>query len=550
MRRRILWSWLPAIGVIVLCVSLSAQDKSSLKPIIRQAVAFGVSPPLRELVKLPQPPRYGFHDFEPQPRVAVSEFKAGFDPVEQSTAGAGASYSVGLNVFGLGNGFPNYPTGVSPPDTNMAVGDTQIVQWVNTYYAVFDKTTGSPLTDALPGNNFWYGWDSDCGLNDAGDPIAQWDAVAHRWLMTQNTYYLNPNYACVAVSTTADALGSYYLYKFPLTSEFAHYPHWGVWPSGYFATMLIPDSDWHAKVCAFNRSKILVGDETAEEICFDLPNDGNNSDLLPADVDSPTAPPAGEDEFFIGGVNAVDKSHLSLYSMHIKNQSDWSQGATFTGTRNSQLIAVATYTSACAYPDACVPQLGTTDMLDDQGGLVMYRFAYWEDPPLATVRATPPKPAPSQHWLVNQTVIASGGNDGVRWYEFTAPIKNVPVTALTLFQQGTFAPDSKWRWMASMARDKVGDILVGYSVSSASTYPSIAIAGRTVNDPLGTLESEVTVVNGTGSQLESGNRWGDYSAMRIDRDGCTFWYTQEYYMLTVSSDWSTQIASAKFANCR
>ena len=52
-----------------------------------------------------------------------------------------------------------------------------------------------------------------------------------------------------------------------------------------------------------------------------------------------------------------------------------------------------------------------------------------------------------------------------------------------------------------MARDKVGDILVGYSVSSASTYPAIAIAGRTVNDPPGTLESEVTVVHGTGSQL-------------------------------------------------
>ena len=204
---------------------------------------------------------------------------------------------------------------------------------------------------------------------------------------------------------------------------------------------------------------------------------------------------------------------------------------------------------ACAYPEACVPQLGSSDLLSDQGELVMYRFAYWEDPPLVNVRATPPKPVPSQHWLVNHTVITSGGNDGVRWYEFTAPIKNVPVTSLALFQQGTFAPDSNWRWMGSMARDKVGDILLGYSISSASMYPGIAIAGRTVNDPLGTLESEVTVVNGTGSQLGSSNRWGDYSAMRIDQDGCTFWYTQEYYMLTVSNDWSTQIASAKFANC-
>ncbi len=550
MKRDVLWSWLPAIGVIVLCVPLLAQDNSSPQPTIRQAVAFGVSPPLRELVKLPQPLRYGFHDSEPQRRIPVHKFGAVVDPVEQSTAGAAPSYSLGLSVLGLGNGFPNYDSGVSPPDTNMAVGDTQIVQWVNTYYAVFDKATGAPLTDALDGNTPWYGWDSDCGVTNAGDPIVQWDVVAHRWLLTQNTYYLNPNYACVAVSTTSDAMGSYYLYKFALTSDFAHYPHWGVWPTGYFATMLIPDSDWHAKVCAFNRSKILVGDGTAEEICFELLNDGLNSNLLPADVDSPTPPPAGEDEFFIGGVNAVDNSHLSLYSMHINNQNDWSQGATFTGTGNSQLIAVAPYNSACPYPDACVPQLGTNDMLDDQGGLVMYRFAYWADPPAAHVGPHTPPAGSAQHWFVNQTVVAAGGNDAVRWYEFTAPIRKVPVTALAVFQQGTFAPDSKWRWMASMARDKVGDILVGYSVSSASTYPAIAIAGRTVNDPPGTLESEVTVVHGTGSQLESSNRWGDYSSMRIDQDGCTFWYTQEYYMLTMSNDWSTRIASAKFPNCR
>ena len=37
--------------------------------------------------------------------------------------------------------------------------------------------------------------------------------------------------------------------------------------------------------------------------------------------------------------------------------------------------------------------------------------------------------------------------------------------------------------------------------------------------------------------------------MRIDQDGCTFWYTTEYYMVTQQFDWSTRIASAKFANC-
>jgi hypothetical protein len=145
--------------------------------------------------------------------------------------------------------------------------------------------------------------------------------------------------------------------------------------------------------------------------------------------------------------------------------------------------------------------------------------------------------------------------------EITAPIRAVPPTSLTVFQQGTYAPDGNWRWMGSLARDKMGDILLGYSVSCGSTcpggtnggvYPSVYIAGRQVNDPvgLGNLEAETLVVAGSGSQPDTANRWGDYSSMRIDQDGCTFWYTQEFYMVTETFDWSTQINSAKFSNCQ
>ena len=141
--------------------------------------------------------------------------------------------------------------------------------------------------------------------------------------------------------------------------------------------------------------------------------------------------------------------------------------------------------------------------------------------------------------------------------EITAPTKKVPPTALKVHQQGTYAPNGVWRWMGSVAMDKVGDILVGYSKScgnscpgGTATYPSIAIAGRKVTDGLGKLEKEVKVVAGAGSQPGTGNRWGDYSAMRIDQDGCTFWYTTEYYKVTQQFDWSTRIASAKFSNCK
>ena len=405
--------------------------------------------------------------------------------------------------------------------------------------------------------------------NNDGDIIAQWDVAAHRWLLTQNVFS-SPYGVCVAISTTNDANGSYYLYQFPVVANgFPDYPKWGIWTNNYGETWnnFGPGgSGYQGPVfCAYNRTKLLAGDHTAEQICHQYGISPSYQDsLLPADRDSVTAPPSGEDQFAIGSLGDIDNSHLSLYSVHINNVNDWTQGATFSGDEDSQLLTIATFNPACngQYGGACVPQKGISDMVDSLGDRLMYRFAYWEDQPGVNVLATPPLPALAQHWFVTWDVTASGGQNAPRWMEVTAPIRAVQPTALNVFQQGTYAPDGVFRWMGSVARDKMGDILVGYSKScgntcpgGTATYPSIYLAGRQVNDSLGLgqLESEVSVVDGTGSQPGTANRWGDYSSMRIDTTdgmgGCTFWYTTEYYMVTQQFDWSTQIASAKFSNC-
>jgi hypothetical protein len=102
--------------------------------------------------------------------------------------------------------------------------------------------------------------------------------------------------------------------------------------------------------------------------------------------------------------------------------------------------------------------------------------------------------------------------------------------------------------MGSIARDKAFDLLLGYSESSASMYPSIAVTGRVLTDPLGTMEPEVMLLSGSGSQL--GTSWGNFSSMRLDPDGCTFWYTNEYYTADLARDWSTQLATARFSGCQ
>ena len=543
-RRNFYASALVAAVFVCLCsLPLTAQDDASATT-VREATGFAVSPPLRELAKLPRPPQYSLHESHPVLRIPKRDFGVAVDPVEQGTPPPAANYSIGLDFLGVGNGFPGFSVTDPDPETNMAVGDTQIVQWANGSFAVFNKFTNAILAGPIAGNLLFSAIGGACAANDDVEFIAQWDNAAHRWFLAQTTLSGPQYYACIAVSTSADALGTYYLYPFPLGNGFPDYQKWGRWNNNWAQTMnnYGPGGSGFvgAEVCVYNRTALLnnQGPPPPVQVCHQYSS--NDDSLLPADIDSSNSPPAAESQFFIGSVDEVDNSHLSLYSVTI----NWLHPslAVFTGNNNSQLIAVPTYTGSCNGVFGvidCVPQKGVSDKLESLGDRLMYRFAYDNDPVGGV-----------QHWYVNHDVEASGGQIGVRWYEFQAPQISIQPPGLTLFQSGTYAPDSNYRWMGSIAADSQNDILVGYSISSSSLDPSINIAGRLKTDSPGTLEAEVPVVAGTGSQTDTSGRWGTFSAMRLDPDGCTFWYTTEYYMLTASFDWSTQIASARFATCQ
>jgi hypothetical protein len=117
-------------------------------------------------------------------------------------------------------------------------------------------------------------------------------------------------------------------------------------------------------------------------------------------------------------------------------------------------------------------------------------------------------------------------------------------------QQGTFAPDSTYRWMGSAAMDKMKNIAIGYSASSSTIHPAIRFTGRVPTDTLGTMGSESSILEGTGSQTGGLSRWGDYTSLQVDpSDDCTFWYTNQYQKVNFSFDWSSHIGSFKFASC-
>ena len=532
-----------AVFLLVLTsfVMVAAQESTSsavlTHPTVNNAIHFDVSRPLRDMAT-EVPFQASAHQASPvrypklQQLQAAQQGQQHEDGALQTTGGPLVSATIGLNLLGVGNGFPGYTVPDAPPDVNLAVGDTQVVQWVNVSYAVFNKSTGATIAGPIAGNAFWSGFGGGCQNSNSGDPVIQWDKVAHRWLAVQNVFS-SPYLTCVAVSTTPDATGSYFRFSFPQPG-FPDYPKWGIWPDAYYQSQnnfgASGSSFVGAYVCAYDRTKLLAGNSGAQQICFQL---GSFDDsLLPGDFDSAaTPPPTGEPDVYVG---SIDNGIATVYEYLFHVDFATPANSTFTGGGGTMPISgVASFSLACGGFSACIPQRGVTDLLDSLGDRLMYRLAYRNF-------------SDHQTWLVSHSVTA-GSSVGERWYEFHAPETS---TTLSVFQQGTFAPDSNYRWMGSIAMDSAQDIALAYSVSSSNLFPSISYTGRIATDPLNTMETEASIVSGTGSQSDTSNRWGDYTSMAIDAaDDCTFWYTAEYYQVTATFDWSTRLASLKFPNC-
>jgi uncharacterized membrane protein len=520
-------------GVFAAPRLLEAQQGKSTSPhvIVIKDVMHVVSPRLGGTT--PIPPAYGVQKRIPlrHPMPLQSRLSpAPSDPVLQTSTQPLVATTSGLNFLGVGEGLGNFSVAYAPPDTNGSAGASQYVQWVNVNFAIFNKSDGSLAYGPALGSTIFQALGGACASSNSGDIIAQYDKQAGRWVMMQPVFS-SPYAFCVAVSTTSDATGTYNEYQFSIPSNyFPDYPKLGVWPDGYymsynaFKSATGPFVSGYA--CALDRAAMLQGNSATMQ-CFSA--NGYYS-LLPSDLDGDSGapgttgpPPSGAPNDFVDFYNT---SSLNLFQFHV----DWQNSAnsSFTGPIN---IPVAAFSEACN-GGTCIPQQGTTTQLDSLGDRLMYRFAYRNF-------------GSYQSWVVSQSVDTGNGFTGIRWYQLRDT-----GSGPALYQQGTFAPDSNYRWMPSIAQDEAGDIALGYSVSSSSMYPAISFTGRTPGDALGTMESENSIVTGGGSQTGNLSRWGDYSDMSVDpTNDCTFWYTTEYLAASGSFNWSTRIASFSFPGC-
>lgn len=463
------------------------------------------------------------------------------DVQSQATVTTNTMPGFAQNFEGVGN-----VNGVLPPDTQGAVGPNNYVQMVNLSFAVYNKQ-GTLLYGPVPNTTLWQGFGGPCSTFNGGDPVTIYDEAANRWIMTQLAYPGGSQgyHECIAVSQTGDPTGAWYRYDYLFSSNTLNdYPKFGVWNDAYYMSandFLNGQTFTGVTAVAFNRAAMLAG-QPAQEVSFTIGS--QYASLLPSNAEGQALgfnpPPGSPDPYFMscdaanGGPCSSDQ--MDMWNFHV----DWANPANSTFGNNgapNQTFPVAAFNSnLCNYNRSCIPQPGTSVGLDALSDRLMYQAAYRN---LGS----------SQALVLNQTVnvgTSSAPQAGVRWYELTNT-----GSGWSLGQQGTYAPDSDNRWMASANIDASGDIAVGYSVSSSSTYPSIRVAGRLAGDPAGQLsQGETTMMTGAGSQTSGFSRWGDYSAMQVDpTDGCTFWYTSEYLPATSDSSWHTRVGSFKYPSC-
>ncbi|MCA1829742.1 MAG: hypothetical protein LC689_22695, partial [Myxococcales bacterium] len=393
----------------------------------------------REPKRIPKGPAGNFvslpsiHVQSTSPSLAMPATIFSFDGVGQGFAGPGGTFTVNS----------------APPDTNGDVGPNHYVQIVNTDFAVFNKS-GTALFGPVPINTLWSGFGAGCQTNNDGDPVVLYDPIADRWIISQFSVSTTPFLQCVAVSQTPDPTGSYFRYSFNYGSTgFNDYPKMGVWPDAYYVTFNIFNNSVTfagAKVCAYDRARMLTG-AAATQQCFQTSNQWGG--LLPADLDGSRQPPSGSPNYVV----AFGTNDLGVWKFHV----DWTtpSNTTFTGPT---LLPVAAFSDACN-DGTCIPQSGTSQQLDSLADRLMFRLAY--------------RNFGDHESLVVSHSITAGSSVGVRWYELRADASH----NLSVFQQGTYAPDSGYRWMGSLAQDQQGNMALGFSLSSSALHPEIHYTG-------------------------------------------------------------------------
>jgi hypothetical protein len=391
------------------------------------------------------------------------------------------------------------PTGavcsVVPPDTQMAVGANHLITVVNVAIEIFDKSA-----HVLSGPIFFR--ELFAGVPGCSpryfDPNVVYDEATDRFVIGID---VRGEGYCIAASATADPTGAWNRYFIPVVTapDFFDFPQAGVGRDAIYVggTNFLADGSTNGPVLAIRKAELYAG----TPITVVTGSVGTENVPQPANLHGyrqGTWPRFGPHYFITDDV--YDGKTYGI----------WTWNNPFGGGQLTKqgVIDLNAATGVVAGFPPSIPQKGGDPLFPND----------WRSMDLEYRNGL--------FWTTN-TIACNPGTGTVectRWAVFE------PFT-LHVLDAGIIASNGVHRGYGDMAVDACGNMALGYTIGSASTYASIAVTGRRFFDPRGKLRPEQLVL--AGQQTYTGldgtpARWGDYSEVTIDPNGRDFYFFNEY----------------------
>jgi len=417
-----------------------------------------------------------------------------------------------------------------PPDPIMAAGPNQLVGIVNNRYQVWDKS-GTPLISDIQLDDFFDGVDNCQGVFDV---FVDYDEAGDRFVMGGEAVFSGDgteSYLCIAATATNDPTGVWHRAGFradaSVPSTWIDFPHMGIGLDAIYIAGNMFDDDGglsHVRAFAVNKDALYAGTPISVA-------EANLSSLFF------TGQPVKLHGYTSGGWPAPGTPHHFIAHDAGGNSRIWRWGDPF----NSAPVIYGTIAEENfnGFPPNAPELGGTASDLNDTGS------AKWLDAEYRNGKL----------WTTRNTACDFGGGSSESCIDWIQVDVSGPSPVLEQQQSGgAYGSADDFRYYPDISVDRNNNIAIGYTKSSLTTYTEVWVTGREFDDASGTLQAETLQRAGLGNYTDGAgcqgtcDRWGDYTGMTVDPDGCTFWYLGQYSD-GGGANWGTHIGSFKFDSC-
>jgi len=416
-----------------------------------------------------------------------------------------------------------------PPDTEGAVGPRHVVTMLNTQVLIQSRTGVVRANYPVTLNNFWSPLDP--AVTDTFDPRILYDAGADRWIASASVHAESAQAALlVAVTQTGDPGGVWNYFQVNLNDSTTSSTQavWGDYPELGF------NANW--VVVSANMFRVRGGNYVGTNLYVfqksGLYQNGAGSHVLFSDNQGEMTPVMDFDNLVDNHLdNLLDNQANTLYLMQ-EFASGFGPGSggtirisklegpvgseTFSGGNGGLIRINDGWGDSGPGETDFAPQLGASVKIDTGDSRL-----------LNCVLRT------GKIWCAHTVFLPAGAptRSAAQWFEIDPASTPPAVVQLGRIDD----PAGTWFYAyPSIAVNKNGDALVGYTRFSANDYPSAEFSFRTALDPPNSMQPDVMFKPGEASYVGVGaasgsNRWGDYSATLVDpADDLGFWTLQEY----------------------